>query len=82
MASTISLVFDSFSASSCVLIVANTFGKTFVKNVSTKKDTRARNSGASGEEFEAGRRCDGKASAKKLETMADSVTIALKSEPS
>ena len=82
MASTISFVFDSLSASSCTLSVANIFGITLVMNVSTKKETRARNSGASGEEFDAGRRCDGKASAKKLETMADSVIIPLEVGPS
>ena len=82
MASITSWAFDSFSASSCAANAAKILGLTFVKNVSTKKETRARNSGASGEECEAGRRCDGKASARKLETIADSVMIALNVGPS
>ena len=54
---------------------ANTMGTTFVQKVSTKKPTRARNSGAVGELWLAGNRWEGWASARNCAMMADSVRV-------
>ena len=74
-AATIYFPFSSLTCSSSVCITPIISGCTFEKYVSTKKPILARWKGACGDSWLAGRRCEGKLSARNCDTMPDSMRV-------